>query len=130
MMILFTGLPAVRPSETKELIERTGHGGGDYFVIQEFFDCIRTRRKPTFDVYFATTLASVAILSHRSLLEKGVPYDIPDFRKEEDRKQYENDHLTPFYGADGSSPTLPCCSNTEYRPDQELYSRYTEVVSK
>lgn len=118
------------PSETKELIERTGHGGGDYFVIKEFFDCIRTGRKPTFDVYFATTLASVAILSHRSLLEKGVPYDIPDFRKEEDRKQYENDHLSLFYDADGSSPTLHCCSNPEYRPDEELYRRYLEVVSK
>ena len=118
------------PAETKDLIERTGHGGADYFVIQEFFDCIRTGRKPVFDAYFATTCASVAILSHRSLLERGVPYDIPDFPKEEDRKQYENDHLSPFYGGDGSTPTLPCCSNPDYRPSEEQYRRYLELTGE
>ena len=80
----------------RALIEKTGHGGGDFFVIRTFFDCIRENKRPDFDVYFATTMASVAMLGHRSLLERGVPYDIPDFRREEDRKKYENDRLSPF----------------------------------
>ncbi len=90
----------------KDLIEKAGHGGGDFFVAREFLDCIREGRRPEFDVYFATTMASVAILAHRSTLEGGKPYDIPDFRKEEDRKKYESDTLSPFWGSDGTPPSI------------------------
>ena len=116
--------------EDRELIEKTGHGGGDYFVIKEFFNCIREGKKHMFDEYFATTMASVAILGHRSLLEKGVPYDIPDFRKEEDRVKYENDHITPFYGSDGSKPTIRNCSDPNYVYGDEQIARYEEIMSK
>ena len=116
--------------EDRELIEKTGHGGGDYFVIKEFFNCIREGKKHMFDEYFATTMASVAILGHRSLLEKGVPYDIPDFRKEEDRVKYENDHITPFYGSDGSEPTIRNCSDPNYVYGDEQIARYEEIMSK
>lgn len=97
--------------EDEELIKKAGHGGGDFLVIREFFRCIRENKKPIMDEYFATTCASVGILGHRSLLERGTPYDIPDFRKQSDRKLYENDHITPFYGSDGSEPTIDCCSH-------------------
>ena len=103
------------------LIKSAGHGGGDFLVIREFFDCIRENRRPEFDVYFATTMASVAILSHRSLLERGVPYDIPDFRREEDREKYENDRLTPFFGPNGERPTVDACSRpTVFLGDEEI----------
>ena len=114
----------------KEEAEKAGHGGGDYFVIKEFFDCIRNNRKPEMDEYFATTCASVAILSHRSLLEKGVPYDIPDFRKEEERVKYENDNISPFYGRNGENPTIPCCSVPDFRPTDEQYKNYLELVGE
>ena len=80
-----------------------------------------------FDEYFATTMASVAILGHRSLLEKGVPYDIPDFRLEEDRKKYENDYSTPFYGSDGSKPTIRNCSDPDYVYGDEQVAHYDEI---
>ena len=114
----------------KEAAEKAGHGGGDFFVIKEFFDCIRENRKPEMDEYFATTCASVAILSHRSLLEKGVPYDIPDFHNEEDCHKYENDTLSPFLGKDGSEPDIPCCSVSDFRPDEKQYKNYLELVKE
>ncbi len=117
-------------SETKEAIERAGHGGGDFFVIKEFFDCIRENRKPEMDEYFATTCASVAILSHRSLLEKGVPYDIPDFRKEEDRLKYENDTLSPFMSKNGEKADIPCCSVPDFRPTEEQYKNYLAMFDE
>lgn len=116
-------------AEDKDAIERAGHGGGDFYVIKEFFDCIRENRKPYMDEYFATTCASVAILSHRSMLEKGVPYDIPDFHKEDDRKKYENDTLSPFFSKDGKEPDLPCCSNPDYKPTDGQYKNYLEMVN-
>ncbi len=109
-----------------------GHGGSDYFMMRMFFDCIREGKQPPhpFDIYSATVMSSVAILAHRSVLEGGKPYDIPDFRKEEDRKLYENDYLTPFYGADGSEPTLPCCSNPDYKPTEAQMQLYLKELEK
>ena len=115
------------PEEERELIEASGHGGGDFFVFREFFSCIRENRKPEFDEYFATTCASVAILAHRSLMEKGVPYDIPDFRKEEDRVKWENDHLCPIPRT-GIPASFPCCSHPDYRPTEEQYNNYLEAI--
>ncbi len=117
------------PEDVRELVENVGHGGGDFFVIREFFNCIRENRQPEFDVYFATTCASVAILSHRSLLEKGVPYDIPDFRGEADREKYENDWLTPFPGA-ADENRIPCCSHADYKPDEKRFANYLKMVSE
>lgn len=122
-----TYMPEWNDKDSK-LIEKAGHGGGDFFVIREFFDCIRENRKPEFDVYFATTMASVGILSHRSLLERGVPYDIPDFRKEEDRKKYANDRITPFWGTDGSAPTIYPSSHPETLPTQEEMERFDREI--
>lgn len=115
--------------EQSDLIEASGHGGGDFLEIRDFFDCIQNGKRPFFDVYVATTMASVAILSHRSVLERGVPYDIPDFHKEEDRKKYENDTLTPFFGDDGSEPTIPCCSHPDYKACEEDVAEYRRVLA-
>ena len=111
------------------MIEKAGHGGGDFFVAREFFDCIREGRSPEFDVYFATTMASVAILAHRSILEGGTPYDIPDFRKEEDRVRYENDTASPFWGTDGTPPSLPASRMADYHTlTEEGCARYDALV--
>ena len=114
--------------EDKELAEKAGHGGGDFFVIKEFFDCIRENRKPQFDEHFATTCSSVAILSHRSAIEKGIPYDIPDFRKEKDCLKYEEDFLTPIPRSDGKAPDMPCCSHPDYKPTPEQFEAYLEMI--
>ena len=108
-----------------ELIKKSGHGGSDFFVFRHFFDCIRNNKQPKyFDVYGATLMASVAILGHRSMLEYGVPYNIPDFRKEEDRVKWENDFLTPLYGSDGSEPTLPASTVADNRHTPEAMAEY------
>ena len=115
--------------EDANLAISAGHEGSDFFVMRNFLRCIETGKKPDFDVYFATTMASVAILAHRSILEGGKTFRVPDFRREEDRKEYENDTLTPFYGSDGSEPTLPCCSNPDYRPRNSQMQRYRDIIS-
>ena len=111
-----------------DLIQKAGHGGGDFIVIREFFECIREGKRPVMDEYFATVMASVAILSHRSLLERGVPYDIPDFRKEEDRVKYENDTLTPFFSGDGDEPTISCESHPNTRTYEENEVTYAKII--
>ena len=114
----------------EDLIVKEGHGGGDFLVIQEFLNCIREDKKPPFDVYFATRMSAVAILGGRSMMERGVPYDIPDFSKEEDRKKWENDTASPCYGPNGEEPTLPCCSHPEYKPMESQLNRYYEAINE
>jgi len=114
-----------------EIILKSGHGGGDYLTIRMFVECVKAGKQPEhpFDIYSAVNMSSVGILSHRSMLEGGVPYDIPDFHKEECRKQYENDRLSPFYGQDGSEPTIPCCSHPDYKPTDEQLQKYHELLN-
>ena len=111
-------------------IDQAGHGGGDYLVIRNFFHCIRTGEKADFDVYFATTTASVAILAHRSVMSGGMPMDIPDFHLEEDRVKFENDYDTPFPDLDGNGATVPCCSRPDYLPSDSQLERYRKVIHK
>lgn len=118
------------PEEDKPLLEKVGHGGSDFYVFREFISCIRENRRPEFDEYFATTMASVGILAHRSILNGNQPYDIPDFRRAEDRLKYENDELTPFYGVNGEAPTLPCCSEIDYKPSAEKLAAYESALKE
>lgn len=114
----------------EELILKSGHGGADFITMRMFLECVKAGKQPEhpFDIYSAVAMSSVAILAHRSAMEGGKPFDIPDFRKEEDIARYENDRLSPFYGADGSEPTLPCCSNPEYRPTQSQLEKNAELL--
>ena len=114
----------------EDLINESGHGGGDYIIARMFLDCIRNGKQPEhpFDIYSAVAMSSVAILAHRSILNGGAVYDIPDFRKEECRKEYENDRQTPFYGTDGSEPNIPCCSVADYSPTREQIDNLIKLL--
>lgn len=103
-------------AKEKRLIGGAGHGGGDFFVVKEFFDSIKNSVQHQFDAHFAVSMASVAILSHRSIMEGSKPFDIPDFRKKEDRDKYRYDNLSPFWHSDGTPPSYPCCSDADYEP--------------
>ncbi len=112
-----------------ELIKKAGHGGGDFFIAREFLNCVRENKPHPFDVYFSTRMASVAILAHRSILNGGMPFDIPDFSKEEDRLKYENDNQCPFWREDGTAPNIPCGSNPDYRPSETQLKNFREALA-
>ena len=116
----------------EELIKKSGHGGADFITARIFYDCLKDGKQPPhpFDIHSAITMSSAAILGHRSALEGGRVYDIPDFRREEDCKLYQNDDLTPFWGDDGSAPTLPCCSNPDYKPTEKQMALYMKELEK
>lgn len=114
----------------EEIFKTSGHGGGDYLTARVFLDCIKKGKQPEhpFDIYSAINMSSVAILAHRSMLEGGKPYDIPNFTKEEDCKLYENDRFSPFYSQDGSKPTIPCCSHTDFKPTEKQVENYKKAL--
>ncbi len=114
----------------EEKIKLSGHGGGDYLTVRTFLECMEAGVQPEhpFDLYSAVNMSSVALLAHRSMLDGGMPYDIPDFHQEEARKQYEEDFLSPFCPPDGKKPSLPCCSNTDYRPTDDQIAAFKELL--
>lgn len=115
----------------EDFINQSGHGGGDYIAARMFIECIRENRQPEhpYDIHSAVAMSSAAILAHRSILNGGAIYDIPDFHSEECRKEYENDRLTPFVGSDGSKPSLPCCSVSDYSPTEEQIRKMDELLN-
>ena len=119
-----------RSPEDAELCKDSGHAGADFFVVRDFFEAIREEKQPFFDVYRATAMSSVAILAHRSTLEFGMPYDVPDFHREEDLVKYENDHLSPFFGTDGSEPNMPWSAFPSKWYNEEGIARYDEIASQ
>jgi len=114
----------------EDLIRGAGHGGGDYIVSRMFIECLEKGEQPPhpYDLHSAIAMSSVAILSHRSILNGGVTYDIPDFTKEECRKQYEADRLSPFVYTDGTKPDIPCCSHPDYSPTEEQIEKMRELL--
>jgi predicted dehydrogenase len=59
---------------------KTGHGGGDYFILREFTDAIREERLPLIDVYDAVTWSSLIPLSAASIAQGNTPMTVPNFK--------------------------------------------------
>jgi predicted dehydrogenase len=58
-----------------------GHGGGDFFIVQDFVDAALRDAKPEIDVYDACEWTAVALLSALSVSGGGRMVDMPEFRK-------------------------------------------------
>lgn len=78
-----------------EAATRAGHGGGDFFTSHHFSEAIRTGEQPYLDVYRGIDMSIAGILAWRSALNDSAPVEVPDFRQEAVRKQYENDDWSP-----------------------------------
>ena len=64
------------------------------------------------------------------MLERGVPYDIPDFHREEDRVKYEKDNISPFWGPNGEKPTIAACSHGDIDfSDEEIAAHEKRLAS-
>lgn len=57
-----------------------GHGGGDFFLVEDFVNAIRSGEAPEIDIYKACEWTAVGLLSQLSVMNNGKPIDVPDFR--------------------------------------------------
>ena len=98
-------------------------------ISRIFVECLKEKKTPPFpfDVHSAVAMSSVAILAHRSMLEGGMPYDIPDFHSEEERVKWETDTLSPFPKEDGTRD-IPCCSHPDYEPTEEQLAKFLDLL--
>jgi predicted dehydrogenase len=63
----------------REAAEKAGHGGGDFFVLEDFADAIVKKRLPPIDVYDAVTWSAIAPLSAENVRKNGQTLDFPNF---------------------------------------------------
>jgi len=91
-----------------------GHGGGDFFTLYHFAEAIRTGEQPWMNIYRGLDMSLAGILGWRSALADSATFEVPDFRDETVRRQYENDHFTP-------NPTAP----EEYRLPSSILGEIT-----
>jgi hypothetical protein len=88
-----------------DLAEKTGHGGGDFWVLYQFANQILNGEPGFFDIYRSAVCTATGILAFRSAMENGAPYDIPDFRSKEDRDLWRNDDFAQErFPVDGCFP--------------------------
>lgn len=92
------GSPKLKVNPTLDALSlmasKTGHGGGDFWVLYYFARQILTGERGPFDVYSACDVTIPGILAYRSSLEDGKAYDIPDFRKPDERERSRTDTWT------------------------------------
>jgi predicted dehydrogenase len=74
----------------------TGHGGIDFYVLHDFIEAVKADQPPPIDVYDAADMTLPGILAHRSAVNGGKPFRIPDFREEAERQPHEDDHEAPI----------------------------------
>lgn len=58
----------------------SGHGGGDFFVLEDFARAVLGEQPSPIDVYDAVTWSSITPLSAESVASNGAAIEVPDFR--------------------------------------------------
>ncbi len=59
---------------------KAGHDGGDFFIVEDFINAIRTNIQPELDVYKACEWTAVGLLSALSVTNNGKTMEVPNFR--------------------------------------------------
>ena len=94
--------------EMDELAHKSGHGGGDFFMMYHFARAIRSGKQPFLDVYRGVAMSIVGIQGWRSALNDSNTEVIPNLRLESVRKLHENDEWSPDPAR--RKPGQPWCS--------------------
>ena len=93
------------PGEPDRARSAGGHGGSDARMVDTFIRAVLEGGPPPVDVYMGLDMTLPGILGFRSACEGNVPLVVPDFRREEVRVRYQDDHWSPDPGDAG--PALP-----------------------
>ena len=73
-------LPERYKNATEEQI-KAGHNGGDFFIVEDFINAIKTNTQPELNVYKACEWTAVGILSALSVTNGSKTIEVPNFRK-------------------------------------------------
>ena len=101
-----------------DLAVRSGHGGGDFFMLHEFVEAIRTGVQPYFDVYRGLQMSCLGILAYRSALNNNIAIDVPSFESAVELAPYEGDHWSPDPADAGPGQPWPSVLGDIRKPEE------------
>jgi len=67
--------------ENEQKAVGAGHGGMDWFLVDEFVNCVKENKKPPIDVYDAASWLSITPLSEQSIALGSSSVSVPDFTR-------------------------------------------------
>ena len=108
----------------------TGHGGCFFYPCHYFIQKILGReegKKYSIDVYHAVDMGLVGVMAYRSILAGGVPMDIPDLRKPEEREKWRHDVKCTNPAIASGEDLLPCAPEGNYVYPPEEYERVKQM---
>ena len=107
-----------------------GHGGSDFYSAYNFIEAIKGNPEADYiDIYSALDMCFCGIFGYRSVLDGGVPKEIPNFRDKAVREQYRNDRLSVF-AEEGSPDKLPSNNQGITSMPDEVYARQKELFEQ
>lgn len=103
-----------------------GHGGSDYYVMYNFAEkVLGNPDADIIDVYEATDMFLPGMFAFRSILNGGIPMDIPNLRNKDEREQWRNDTACTVAEAAGDMLLPTMCGGTP-----EIDDKVYEVVKE
>lgn len=79
-------------NDIKANVSGFGHGGSDFYSMYHFVEKIRGNKDAdTIDVYEALDMFLPGMFAYRSVLNGGIPMEIPNLRDKSVREQWRND---------------------------------------
>ncbi len=111
------------PEPENELIRHFGHGGSDYTSMDEFIKKIMgVPEADVIDVYEAMDMFLPGLFAYRSVLNGGIPMEIPNLRDKTVRDRYRNDTACTDPNAAGDQ-LLPTYSKGTPDIPAEVYDK-------
>lgn len=103
-----------------------GHGGSDFYSMYNFIEKILgNENADTIDIYEALDMCLPGIFAYRSVLNGGIPMEIPNLRDKAVREQYRNDTMCSDPKAAGDQ-LIPSFSKGNAEIPREVYDRMRE----
>lgn len=100
-----------------------GHGGSDFYSMYHFIEkLLGNPEADTIDVYEALDMCLPGVFAYRSILNGGVPMEVPNFRDKTVREQYRNDVACTDPEVAGDM-LLPTCKLGTPEIGPEVYER-------
>lgn len=114
----------------QERANAAGHGGSDFYTMWNFISKILGEKDAdTIDVYEAMDMFLPGLLAYRSVLNSGIPMDIPDFRRADAREKYRNDRACTSPEVAGDQ-LLPSYSKGNPQVPDEVYENTRKEYEK
>ena len=129
-------LESYKPEESASEAEQFGHGGSDYYSMWNAIESILGNEKADpIDVYEALDMFLPGMFAYFSVLEGGIPMEVPNFRDPAVREKYRNDtrctdpkvagdQLIPSYSK--GNPEIPQSTYDEIRTRWEKHLETSE----